>query len=375
MSSKKVFLTTFCPYNGATGFQKVSSTFLNSVGDSNTALFCLHPGNLTYDVPGDHELFDVKVFNNVRKTANKFFQIIYAITSILSLKPMQIITHKNRALKEDLQSFFDNHEVSHVYLEAVWLLELLPKTKAIPLTLHAHILDSDHLKSHSNVGKKILHYPFYLLLYWYEKKNFYKFSSVITNSNQVKGSIEKITRDGTVELKKNFYNVAKIDKFVGKFGKEVLLMGDFSYGPNLEALNNLLSFIDEYPDIADKLNFSVVGILPKIEEYRKKNKIIKFTGFVDDVYLTMSNFSISICPLSYASGAKIKVIESLRMGIPVITSQACIDASGCQNEIGTLAYTNSKEFYDLLLKLSSDKDYWCFQSKVAKNYAIKEFDC
>jgi len=372
MMSSTLFITTFYPFDLRTGFQKVSNSFLGSLNNTDIAVFCLHPANqevvLNADCP-----YQVFFYLNNHKKCGPFGKLLQIGKSIISLQPLQVVSHRHPEMKQKIADYCSNHNIDTIYIEAIWLLPLVPKIKDIEIKLHAHMVDSHNIKSAGKYWEKVLKYPFYFLMRNFEKKYYKKFDEILTNSTTVKGLIQgEFNLD--VKLRKNFYNSEIIKDYRAQFGNNVLLVGDFTYRPNMEALENLLHIIDVFPTLTDDFRFKVVGKLPSLASFRRRYPDIEFLGFVSDIYAEMSSCAISICPIDYASGTKIKIIESMRIGLPVVTSRACIDASGCLEGEGIQAYSSAEDFRECLYNIAGDIKFWQEQSNKAVQYACLNFE-
>lgn len=355
-----------------TGFQKVSKAFLKTLPADRIALFCLHPKAMNLKVSQELNT-NVKIIINPRKNASKILNILMAFSALIQLLPFQVIAHTNEQMRIEIENYCKRNDISEVYIEAIWLINLIPRMENVPINLHAHILDSQNLLTSRNFFHKLLLWPFYLLMRRFEKKNFPKINKITTNSPIVKYLIEK-EFDQKVYLNKNFYDPEHIKGYKATFSKRVLLVGDFSYRPNMDALMNLLTILTKWPELQSDYEFCVVGRLQNIESFRKKFPLIKFSGFVTNLYEEMSKCCVSICPLDYASGAKIKIIESMRIGLPVITTKECLEASGCVDKHGILAFQSHIEFVEILKSLVDDHTFWASQSKLATEYAKRNFE-
>lgn len=370
--NKILFVTTYYPFQQATGFQKASRAFLEKLPSDRTAIFCLHPKSLPIDCY-EPPVVDAKIVINPLKSSSRLIEILMAVCGLIRLLPYQVIAHQNNEFRTKIKHYCELNEVSEVYIEAIWLIDLIPELTNVPIHLHAHILDSENLLSSRNWFTSICFRPFYLLMKRFEEQKLQKFENIFTNSPRVKKLIENNYKL-KVRLTKNYYNSENIGAYRASFSKKILLVGDFSYRPNMDALMNLISILEQRPELQSKYQFCVIGRLKNIDSFRRKFPMIEFTGFVDDLYAAMSECCVSICPIDYASGAKIKIIESLRLGLPVITSKACIEASGCVDGYGTLSYHSTKEFVERLQSIIDDHSFWAEQSNIAIEYAKRNFE-
>jgi glycosyltransferase involved in cell wall biosynthesis len=105
--------------------------------------------------------------------------------------------------------------------------------------------------------------------------------------------------------------------------RALLCIGTLTWEPNIDGL---LWFIRHcwrplkscFPD----LKFYIVGNHPDVRLQMKSNKEngIVLTGFVEDVESYYSRSRVFVCPLRFGSGIKVKIMNALYRGIPVVTT-------------------------------------------------------
>ncbi len=85
---------------------------------------------------------------------------------------------------------------------------------------------------------------------------------------------------------------------------------------------------------------------------------IEPVGLVEEIFKLYENTDVAINPVSVGSGLKIKNIESLSFGKPVVTSS--VGEEGLENfrDIGLLVASSPKEYCMLIEKLLIDQDFY-----------------
>lgn len=125
---------------------------------------------------------------------------------------------------------------------------------------------------------------------------------------------------------------------------------------------------DVYPLLPKNLSICIIG---KINEYIKEEySNIEKIHFVEDLGEMYANSRISICPMLEGTGIKLKIIEAMSFGLPIVTNIRGID--GLPNKInnGCLVSKDAKEFADNIIKTLTDRDLYNKLSK--QGYDIYE---
>ena len=187
---------------------------------------------------------------------------------------------------------------------------------------------------------------------------------------------EKIFYEKLVERKMNFLPHISSD-----FGKEselkplnkrkwdVFFIG-FNNPFNVEGLNWFLSEV--YPYLDKNLRILLVGSATKEIHVSYTNvDIIQFVPNLDDVF---KDIKVSVCPMFKGTGMKIKVVESMEKGIPVVCNERGVDGLPDKTECGCLVTEDPKEFAEYINKLVKDKEFYDEISEKIRKYYDKIFD-
>ena len=153
-------------------------------------------------------------------------------------------------------------------------------------------------------------------------------------------------------------------------------IGSLEWAPNQEGL---LWFIEQcWPGIHEKfpdLKFYIAGRNAPdwlIRRFNAPN--IVFEGEVTDAYKFMNSKSIMVVPLFSGSGMRIKIIEGMALGKPIVSTP--IGNEGISNAAGKniLIAENRDEFISAIERLISDKDLFDRISRNAIEYIHEKFD-
>lgn len=129
---------------------------------------------------------------------------------------------------------------------------------------------------------------------------------------------------------KNYQNLERKQK-----GKDVLFFGTMSRPENYQSA---IWFIDKVmPLISDKeVRFVIAGGEPAAQLCRYRNSRVIITGYVEDVSEYFEGCLCMAAPLVGGAGIKIKILEAMSAGIPVLTNEIGIEG---------IAAVDGKDYY------------------------------
>ncbi|MBD3183555.1 glycosyltransferase [Candidatus Poribacteria bacterium] len=151
-----------------------------------------------------------------------------------------------------------------------------------------------------------------------------------------------------------------------EYGQNLLFTGTIKYFPNKDAIiyfyNEIFPLVKEaVPDV----KFYVVGNRPpKTIKSLESNGDVVVTGWVDDVRPYFHNSAVFVCPLRSGSGMQAKILESMAMGVPVVTSSMGFEALDAVPARDIMVADDAEVFAEYVIKLLKDRD---FRNRVSYN--------
>lgn len=160
-------------------------------------------------------------------------------------------------------------------------------------------------------------------------------------------------------------------------GFNVTWVGTFDWGPNVEAME---WFADKvFPLIKDKLEsgrikLKIVGIHPteKILSMAT-HPSVSVLGFVENLDEILDETDLSIAPIVSGAGIKVKVLEAMSRGIPVLSTNMGLIGTGLKHNDSALVTDDPEEFANLLLEAPKSKDKLSIISINSKEIFSKNF--
>jgi len=237
---------------------------------------------------------------------------------------------------------------NHINFDIIWLERLMMAPLANHFTKSKVIIDLDDIEGkkifqvlkYKNKPTKISPWFWYPMIEAFRLKRYEnkilktKYAKTVSNVNDYK-ELRKQQYPSVflVENKLDLSYYFKYDRSESK-NKTIILTGLFDYFPNRDAF---YFFYNKIWPLVKKCNqeikWLIVGKNDKIPVHNieKKEPQIKFTGWVKDIRPYLNSANISIIPLRIGGGTRYKILESIAMGVPVVSTS--IGADGLPDEL------------------------------------------
>jgi glycosyltransferase involved in cell wall biosynthesis len=140
---------------------------------------------------------------------------------------------------------------------------------------------------------------------------------------------------------------------------DVLFVGSLDYGPNIEAVRLLLEkVLPRLRAARPRLKVAVAGRSPT-REVRDLCERYAASLIADAPSLAprYAGASVFVAPLPYGGGTKIKVLEAMSHGLPMVLSEPAADGIGLENGDTALIRTRPAEIADAALELLGDERF------------------
>jgi glycosyltransferase involved in cell wall biosynthesis len=133
--------------------------------------------------------------------------------------------------------------------------------------------------------------------------------------------------------------------------RRMVFLGNLSYDANLDALDVMR---DELLPVlrreAPELSMSVVG--PGCtDELRAAHPEVEFLGFVPDLPVLLRSFDLLLAPLRVGGGTKLKVLEAMANGLPVVTTPVGAEGLRLQDRVTAIVSSTPEGLVDGVLAL------------------------
>lgn len=170
-------------------------------------------------------------------------------------------------------------------------------------------------------------------------------------------------------------NGVQIDAFplVTLQDKESLLfMGTLSYGPNEDGIRYYLEKIHPLVKrFKPNVNFSIIGKNPSmwLKKYANEHTDIHLKGFVPEVQPYIEKATICLCPLRYGSGTRLKLLEYMAAGKPIVSTTIGAEGIDIENGRHAVLADTPEDFASAIVDLLNDAKKAAFLGHQARRLA------
>ena len=124
-------------------------------------------------------------------------------------------------------------------------------------------------------------------------------------------------------------------------------------------------FEEVYPKLNTTLSICVVG---KINDHIPELPNVTKMHFAEDLNQVYSESRVAICPMLSGTGLKIKVVEALSFGLPVVCNERGIDGLLNKTNNGCLVTNDASAFSKHIEQLLADNNFYEQQQTLAKSF-------
>jgi len=293
--------------------------------------------------------------NFYKKYTTKYINFELKPKSLFSPIPYRFSDWYSPKLLTYLKDLLTNKKFDLIQIEFTQLLYLSNVlnlySSNTPISFVAHDISSisfyRRISESKSILKKIAGTIFWLQVYFDEKKYLAKFNKIITVSTTDQQLLQKHFHLPSTVVPNGIDAIHFYSKAPTSYPSKTLhlgYIGSFSHPPNKYAVDYFLNKIS--PHLTD-YQFYLAGNNPKFSHPQVIN-----LGIVKNVINFYSKIDVLIAPIFSGSGTRIKILEALSYGIPVVTTTIGAEGLNIKSSYLQIA-SNPNEFINCLSHLPS----------------------
>lgn len=365
---KILFITQFLPYYPDTG-GKIKTWGILKILSKKRQVFLVSfvdkKEDLVYEKKLREICFGVKTFVQPIITQAHRDLKIKAFLSLLSLKPFRALKHYSKEMEEFIRKINKKQTFDVIYIDHDVMIQYLgavsTKNKAL-VFYDEHNISSLAAWRNFLIEKNPIDKLAYLLettkWVFYEQKYLSHFNHIFAISRLDK---KRLIKRGINPKKVSFLPIPIEIEPLFKFNpkeKNILFIGLMSWKPNNDGFwwfyKEIFPAIKK--EIAD-VRLTVIGAYPSksMREAAKIDDNLEFLGYVKNLIPYFKKTSVFIAPIRSGGGIRIKILDALSRGVPVVSTTVGVEGIEAKNKREMIIADRPRVFAQAVIEILEDR--------------------
>ena len=273
--------------------------------------------------------------------------------------PAEILVKYSEQMQTQVARFLATGKFNIVMVEYIQGMQYLPKQvdKRIAVILVAHDISFISQQRKAEIARG------FMKIFWaLEAKWMKKYECAVWRQCDCIHAMSAVDRKHILDQNSDLHvevipNGVDIGQYtVGEEGEKqvIVFVGWMRHLPNRDALS---WFIDEIWPLITLKNDQVIlqiiggGVPGRIAQQVKDDVRVEFLGFVEDIQGIMSCATMSVVPIRIGSGSRLKILESMVFGTPVISTTIGCEGLLVDDGVNIIISDSAATFADAVLDL------------------------
>ena len=285
--------------------------------------------------------------------------LVARCAGLVMAMPLEAVFYRNKAMENVIRSAVARFRPDIVVIQFPQMAQYVKAVADVPCVMD--VQDAFSVSSFrgfiSAVGfiRKIEGFINWLFWVRYERRYYPRFARVFTVTEQDLTGLRIFSPDIVGASVGAPVNIRSLPENVIRNPFRIVFIGSFGHRPNVQGLQ---FFIEEVlPSIRHRIpeaQFVVAGKAPPSELLRFTSDHVQFVGFVPDVTTFLAECAVVVIPLLSGGGIKIKTLEALATGAPVVSTSIGVEGTGAVDEEHLLVRDKVSGFADAVVDLIRD---------------------
>lgn len=280
-----------------------------------------------------------------------------AILGFLSPRPRLLVDTLSEGMATAVSEELEERKCDLIVASQLDMVPYAVATRGVPALLEELEITvySDELNANKGLASRLRPLLTWLKLISYLRRVLPRFSACTVASEVEKATLLRVVPSFTkVEVIPNAVEVSHYD---GQFGPPVpntiVSCGALTYGPNYDAVRYFLENV--FPLVkraVPEALFRVTGDNKGVDlSSLPSHPAVCYTGYVHDIRSVVAQSWMSVVPLRGGGGTRLKILESMALGTPVVSSSKGAEGLEVTDGENILIADDPRQFADKVSSL------------------------
>jgi glycosyltransferase involved in cell wall biosynthesis len=302
---------------------------------------------------------------------------------LFSSRPQYVWTFPVERMRKRLERLVQTLDLDVVHFEHLYLVELLPALGDLPAVLGEQNVEFEVIRKLGGIANNPVHkvrdYLAYNKMRSFETHWVPQFPVCLAVSEQDANLLKPISGETELHLVPNGVDSRAFAPPKNEFKRcpnSVLFFGTLNYGPNRDGIIYFCENI--WPAVhatRPDTTLEIIGInpTPDILALSKLPGVV-VTGFVPDIRPKLWTAAISVVPLQWGGGTRLKILEALAAGCPTISTSLGAEGLDLREQQEIVIADTPHEFAQGVIDLLAHPDKRATLSAAGRRAVATRYD-
>ena len=301
-----------------------------------------------------------------------------ALKTLVSVYPFNVEIFRSVRYEKRLKEMMSRVGFDVVHYDTIGLAYYCKDTGITPKVLTHHDIESFRIRRRINNERNPLRKAYLLLetmkLEKYERQNCRLFNTNLVVSDLDGNRLKIISNESQIDIVENGVDTEYFEPCYDMNRQNTLIFaGRLDQFANRDGMIYFCTKV--WPKLKEKnqkLNFVIIGSNPpdQLIEISKHDVNFQLLGYVDDVRPYFAQATACVCPIRTGGGTRIKILDALAMGMPIISTTIGCEGINVTPEKDIIIANEPEEFIQQTVRILNDPALRGDLSKNARKNAV-----
>ena len=293
------------------------------------------------------------------KLLNLTRRLMHNVLSFATFTPVVVRKCRSRAMTQEIRRAIERHKPDVVHICFPQMAHYMEACHGVPAILDTLDVALVGVFRRAMSARYIWAKAYYLMqwLFWvrYESRWFSLFGKVLTVTRQDAAALKMVIPDLDVYADAIAVDIVTPTAAAPGEARRIGFLASYGHQPNVDAVLYFAEIV--FPLVKDRIpgaEFVVAGRNPPLSLLGGGKAGISCVGFVEDVPTFYSGVDVVVAPIRYGGGIKIKVLEAMACGRPVVTTSIGAEGIAESDEGALMIADDPEDFADAVVALLKD---------------------